>query len=349
MSKIYIAKEVKSCHADKYEATTSHAGNYGHVNGSGEWQYRSFVQHDFSGIPSNSTIISAKLYVYAYEGNDNYEQGGHKFDVVTSEWSETTLTWNNQPTVANNPIPEDWLVPTNNAWNSWDITEFVDKWVKQTMPNYGLQFVNKDESSYRTDWRFYTRRYSSGEYASYVEVEYEEVEWSISQGRVEELANEVRRLTGETDKMTMEQMVTGLKSVIPSSGQDLNAGESAEHPGCYYRIVNGETEWLNPPMLLGVEYRTTERWNGDPVYTKAIDIGSLPNKEEKITHHSIENLKYPLSVSIFATKETWCFTVPSSSTNETTCLFNKKGIQINTSIDRSEYNGYATMRYTKNA
>lgn len=30
-------------------------------------------------------------------------------------------------------------------------------------------------------------------------------------------------------------------------------------------------EFVNPPMLAGVEYRTTERWNGKPVYTAFID------------------------------------------------------------------------------
>ena len=33
-------------------------------------------------------------------------------------------------------------------------------------------------------------------------------------------------------------------------------------------------EWENPPMALGVEYRTTERWNGKAVYTKLIDCGT---------------------------------------------------------------------------
>lgn len=46
--------------------------------------------------------------------------------------------------------------------------------------------------------------------------------------------------------------------------------ESAEHPGCWYRTVGGETEWLNPPMVAGVEYRTTERYNGLPVYAKLL-------------------------------------------------------------------------------
>ena len=36
-------------------------------------------------------------------------------------------------------------------------------------------------------------------------------------------------------------------------------------------------EWVNPPMLLGVEYRTTERYLGKPVYVKAFNVSSLPN------------------------------------------------------------------------
>lgn len=42
------------------------------------------------------------------------------------------------------------------------------------------------------------------------------------------------------------------------------------------RTSNGdwqEWEYMNPPMLFGVEYRTTERWNGKPVYTKLVDLG----------------------------------------------------------------------------
>lgn len=47
------------------------------------------------------------------------------------------------------------------------------------------------------------------------------------------------------------------------------------YPGCYFRQQpNGEIEWLNPPMDLNFEYRTTERWKGKPVYCKAIEIGS---------------------------------------------------------------------------
>lgn len=36
-------------------------------------------------------------------------------------------------------------------------------------------------------------------------------------------------------------------------------------------------EWVNPPMAVGVEYRTTERWEGKPVYTKLVSLGAFTN------------------------------------------------------------------------
>ena len=51
--------------------------------------------------------------------------------------------------------------------------------------------------------------------------------------------------------------------------------EDETHSGCYYRTVNGETEWINPPLMAGVEYRTTERWNGKAVYTVLTSIGPI--------------------------------------------------------------------------
>lgn len=60
--------------------------------------------------------------------------------------------------------------------------------------------------------------------------------------------------------------------------------ESAEHPGCYYRTVDGAVEWLNPPMVVGVEYRTTERYMGEPVYTKLVNCGAFGFTGTTLTH-----------------------------------------------------------------
>ena len=48
------------------------------------------------------------------------------------------------------------------------------------------------------------------------------------------------------------------------------ATESTDYPGCYYRMVDGAQEWINPPMVVGVEYRTTEKFEGQPVYCQLV-------------------------------------------------------------------------------
>ena len=55
-------------------------------------------------------------------------------------------------------------------------------------------------------------------------------------------------------------------------------------------LPEGETliqtmEWANPPMQLGVEYRTTERYKGKPLYVKAVDCGELPVSTNKVIEY----------------------------------------------------------------
>ena len=52
----------------------------------------------------------------------------------------------------------------------------------------------------------------------------------------------------------------------------------------YGYIDSGEWsdwEYLNPPMAVGVEYRTTERYMGKPVYVTLFHFGALPNASHK--------------------------------------------------------------------
>ena len=79
------------------------------------------------------------------------------------------------------------------------------------------------------------------------------------------------------------------KATGDALARKLYADESLGNPGCYYRMTeasNYEVEWLNPPMAVGVEYRTTKRYKGSPVYAKLISFGELgdPNTEFRMTH-----------------------------------------------------------------
>ena len=40
-------------------------------------------------------------------------------------------------------------------------------------------------------------------------------------------------------------------------------------------------EWINPPMVVGIEYRTTERYLGKPVYTRLVNCGNFPSVSSK--------------------------------------------------------------------
>ena len=46
-------------------------------------------------------------------------------------------------------------------------------------------------------------------------------------------------------------------------------------------------EWVNPPMMVGVEYRTTERYMGKPVYAALVNVGAFPEEGTRIASTGI--------------------------------------------------------------
>lgn len=106
-------------------------------------------------------------------------------------------------------------------------------------------------------------------------------------------------------------------------------------------------EWINPPMASGVEYRTTERWQGKPVYVKLLSLGNLPNATEKAVYHNIANLDYPLSITAGAKSSDWSFALPLTESSLTKFTFNYQHIAIKCTGNWSGYTAYATLKYTK--
>lgn len=63
-----------------------------------------------------------------------------------------------------------------------------------------------------------------------------------------------------------------------------------------------EWEWVNPPMQLGIEYRTTEQYLGKPVYTQIINCGSMPDiGSEKTTSIAAFNVDIVTFISGWCT------------------------------------------------
>ena len=82
--------------------------------------------------------------------------------------------------------------------------------------------------------------------------------------------------------------------------------------GRYYvrTLYKGSTEeWIydewevnNPPMAVGVEYRTTERFMGKPVYAKLVSLGAAPNSAYKTVSGCYSGAKYAISCTGIASK-----------------------------------------------
>lgn len=88
--------------------------------------------------------------------------------------------------------------------------------------------------------------------------------------------------TEGTDMWTYDGSTSKSMNITPEKIEAAPAIESPDHFGCYYRMVAGQQEWLNPPLQLNVEYCTTERKMTMPVYTMLVRIGAVEPGDSKI-------------------------------------------------------------------
>ena len=132
------------------------------------------------------------------------------------------------------------------------------------------------------------------------------------------------------------------------------AVESPVFPGCYYRVVDGETEWVNPPMLDGIEYRLTKRLNGKPVYAMSVNFGALPNTGDTTIGLSTEfsTIDQFAALDVFAQNDSGRkYKLPFfKSSGELRAIYRSMGarsIWLKTLSDLSSYAGRIYAEYTK--
>ena len=107
--------------------------------------------------------------------------------------------------------------------------------------------------------------------------------------------------------------------------------------------VWGEWEWVNPPMVVGVEYRTTERYNGKAVYTKVVDFGNLPANSAKTVAHGITGATMFISIRelVFRTA-TGIYLEQDDSVG-----VYGADIKITTNWSAGDYTAHVFLKYTK--
>ena len=114
--------------------------------------------------------------------------------------------------------------------------------------------------------------------------------------------------------------------------------------------VWGEWEWVNPPMVAGVEYRTTERYNGKPVYTQAVDFGKLPAsayKEVTFTNSSVEGV---VELNFFVSYDGMYRSlerIGGVADCNVARFSDRSSLRVTTNQDLSMYNTIITVKYIK--
>lgn len=146
---------------------------------------------------------------------------------------------------------------------------------------------------------------------------------------------------------TSLQEVLNTINELPENISSCNKKEDATYAGCYYYETTDGVEWINPPMIVGVEYRTTEKFNGNPVYVTVVDYGSLPNTKEGSNNTLSANLNI-ISMSGFAVGSSYNIPIPGYYAIQNIGYTRSSGnLWIATTIDLSSYHGYVTVKYTK--
>ena len=116
-------------------------------------------------------------------------------------------------------------------------------------------------------------------------------------------AKQLSKVRIEIDVRNTEKAISFSATNMWGRSLDFSIGVNSgiftdDHLQGLYRIVNGEKEWLSPPMVGGREYRTVERIDGFPVYKKLIvadfdkDGGMTINTEIDFNARRIVGINY---------------------------------------------------------
>jgi len=144
---------------------------YGYSGHPYYWEHDVLIKFDLSNISGGSNILSAELFLYYFDWDDN-NPVGHDLTLyrITSDWDESTVTWNTRPTITDN-FTSFSIVPGSYDWMIWDVTEDVQDFVNGIETNYGWQIM--DENYWGTfdipEIEFRTKEY--GDLIPYLQIE----------------------------------------------------------------------------------------------------------------------------------------------------------------------------------
>jgi len=117
--------------------------------------WRNLLKFQLDFIDAGTPVQSAKLYLYSdpavtssSASNGNSQLSGSNavfFEKVTTDWEESVVTWNNQPTTTT--AGRVWFPSSGSTTENIviDITALVQDWVNNPNANYGMMMLLENE------------------------------------------------------------------------------------------------------------------------------------------------------------------------------------------------------------
>lgn len=127
--------------ADSYTLSTSPTQNYGtasvlNIRGSSSPYYRTYLKFGVSGL--SGTVMSAILRLWVSDTSVDYGQVGS----VSNSWTETGLTWNNQPSM---PMTFLTVAGPENGYVTIDVTTEI---TGNGTYSFGIQSLSSDLAAF---------------------------------------------------------------------------------------------------------------------------------------------------------------------------------------------------------
>ncbi len=109
-------------------------------------KYRTYLQFNInSSLPADAVIIHGNLMLFQNYSSGTFDTGAYK---VTSNWEESSITWNNQPNSSSEVEGAAYInINKNYTWSTWEIDDLVKGWWNGSISNNGILVKAVDESS----------------------------------------------------------------------------------------------------------------------------------------------------------------------------------------------------------